>query len=125
MAKVLIAEDEAALRELIRVTLDSGRFEITAVEDGVSALAAARENPPDIVFLDWHMPGREGTDVCRELRTDPRTWGAKIVMVTAQGGADARRACLDAGADEVITKPFSPLQLLDIVVAVLGPDAFA
>ena len=121
--KILIAEDEASVRSLIRLTLDSGQTEIFEVEDGVSAIEVALRELPELVFLDWGMPGRSGIDVCRALRDAPATTGMKIVMLTARSEDSARKAGLEAGADDYITKPFSPIQLLDKLIEVLGPDA--
>lgn len=123
VAKVLIAEDEASVRSLICLTLDSGGFEILEVEEGTSAVLTARREHPALLFLDWAMPGKSGIDVCRELRADPLTSQIRIVMLTARSEEDGREAALAAGADDYITKPFSPLELLDKVSEVLGPDA--
>ena len=125
MAKVLIAEDDPSIRALIRLTLDSGRFEILEAQDGDSALDTARAERPDLLFIDWNMPGLDGVDVCRALRSEPGTVDTKIVLVTARVQAEERRRALDAGADDYITKPFSPLSLLDKVTEVLGPEALA
>src|SRR3954471_10036638 len=81
--RVLIAEDDDSLRALMRLTIDIGDLDIEEAEDGTAALAAARATPPDLVLLDWMMPGLSGLDLCRELRADPLTAGATIVMVTA------------------------------------------
>jgi two-component system phosphate regulon response regulator PhoB len=123
MAKILIAEDDGAIRSLIRMTLDSGHTEIIEVEDGTKALSLARSELPELIFLDWSMPGSSGIDVCRALRDDPDTAQIKVVMLTARTASGDRQTGLDAGADDYITKPFSPLQLLDKVTEVLGPDA--
>jgi two-component system phosphate regulon response regulator PhoB len=120
MAKILIAEDDAALRSLIALTLDSGGTRVVEAEDGTTALEVARREAPDLIFLDWSMPGRSGVEVCRELRDDPRTAAAKVVMVTARTDERDRQAGLDAGADDYITKPFSPVQLLDKANEVLA-----
>ena len=125
MAKVLIAEDDPSIRALIRLTLDTGRFEILEAGDGDSALDIARAERPDLLFIDWNMPGLDGVDVCRALRSEPGTAGTKIVLVTARVRPEDRRRALDAGADDYITKPFSPLSLLDKVTEVLGPEALA
>jgi DNA-binding response OmpR family regulator len=123
MAKILIAEDDRTVRSLIRLTLDAGVTEILEVEDGKSALEVAHREMPALIFLDWSMPGSDGIEVCRALRADPRTAEIKIVMLTARSEAEDRQAGLDAGADDYITKPFSPLELLDKVIEVLGPGA--
>ena len=123
MPRILIADDDPTMRSLIRVTLDTGAFEIIEVEDGVSAVTRAREFRPDLIFLDWSMPGRSGIEACKMLRADPKTAATKIVMLTARAQEDDRLAGLAAGADDFITKPFSPLALLDKVAAMLGPEA--
>ena len=123
MAKILIAEDDPTVRALIQMTLDSGASEILEVEDGKAALEVAHRDLPELIFLDWSMPGSDGLAVCRALREHPRTADIKIVMLTARSDAEDRAAGLDAGADDYITKPFSPVQLLDKVIEVLGPDA--
>jgi CheY-like chemotaxis protein len=123
MAKILIAEDDGAVRSLIRMTLDSGQTQILEVDDGSAALELARSELPELIFLDWSMPGATGIEVCRALRDDPETARIKVVMLTARSESSDREAGLAAGADDYITKPFSPLQLLDKVTEVLGPDA--
>jgi len=123
MAKILIAEDEASVRSLIRLTLDSGQTEIFEVADGTSAIEVALRELPELVFLDWEMPGQTGIEVCRALRAAPEAEGMKIVMLTARSDNRHRLAGFEAGADDFITKPFSPVQLLNKVIEVLGPDA--
>jgi CheY-like chemotaxis protein len=123
MAKILIAEDDGAVRSLIRMTLDSGQTQILEVDDGSAALELARSELPELIFLDWSMPGASGIEVCRALRDDPETARIKVVMLTARSESSDREVGLAAGADDYITKPFSPLQLLDKVTEVLGPDA--
>jgi DNA-binding response OmpR family regulator len=123
--RILIAEDDDSLRALIRLTIEVGNVEIHEVADGEAALADALSSRPDLVLLDWSMPGRSGLEVCRELRADARTSGATIVMITARAQEADRRAGFEAGADRYLTKPFSPLELLNTLRDVLGPDAIA
>ena len=123
MAKVLIADDQANMRQLVRLTLETGRFQIFEAPDGESALAVARREHPDLVFLDWTMPGLPGVDVCRALRDDPAHDGMRIVMLTARSQNEDREAARAVGADDYITKPFSPIELLEKVRDVLGPEA--
>jgi len=125
VAKVLIADDEEAMRALIRITLETGRFEIIEASDGASALALAREHHPDLVFLDWAMPAMSGLEVCKRLRADATTKDLLIVMLTARAQEFDRQGALEAGVNDYITKPFSPLQLLDKVRDALGPDSLA
>jgi two-component system phosphate regulon response regulator PhoB len=123
MQKVLIADDQANMRQLVRLTLETGHFAIFEAPDGDAALDLARREHPDLVFLDWTMPGLPGVEVCRALRDDPRFDGVRIVMLTARSQADDRETAREMGADDYITKPFSPIQLLEKVRDVLGPEA--
>jgi two-component system alkaline phosphatase synthesis response regulator PhoP len=123
MAKVLIADDQPNMRQLVRLTLESGHFEILEAPDGDAALAVARAERPDLLFLDWTMPGLAGVEVCRALREDPETAGMRIVMLTARSQDSDRLHAQEMGADDYITKPFSPIQLLEKVRDVLGPEA--
>jgi DNA-binding response OmpR family regulator len=123
MAKVLIADDQPTMRQLVRLTLESGHFEILEAPDGDAALTLARRELPDLVFLDWTMPGMAGVDVCRALRDDPATEGMRIVMLTARSQPSDRDHAREMGADDYITKPFSPIELLEKVRDVLGPEA--
>jgi DNA-binding response OmpR family regulator len=123
MAKVLIADDQPNLRQLVRLALESGHFEILEAPDGDAALAVARAERPDLLFLDWTMPGLAGVEVCRALREDPQTSRMRIVMLTARSQESDRLHAQEMGADDYITKPFSPIQLLEKVRDVLGPEA--
>ena len=123
MAKVLIADDQPNMRQLVRLTLESGHFEILEAKDGDAALEVARAERPDLLFLDWTMPGLAGVEVCRALREDPATAGIRIVMLTARSQDSDRALAEEMGADDYITKPFSPIELLEKVRDVLGPEA--
>jgi len=123
MAKVLIADDEPNMRRLVRLTLESGHFEILEAVDGDGALDVARRERPDLIFLDWTMPGVPGVEVCRRLRDDPATTSVPIVMLTARSQPADRQIARAMGVDDYITKPFSPIALLEKVRDVLGPEA--
>jgi DNA-binding response OmpR family regulator len=123
MAKVLIADDQPNMRQLVRLTLETGQFEILEAPDGDAALEVARAEVPDLLFLDWTMPGMAGVEVCRALRQDPATAGIRIVMLTARSQDSDREHAEAMGADDYITKPFSPIELLEKVRDVLGPEA--
>ena len=121
--KVMLVEDDELLRQLLRLTLNIGSVEILEAPDGETALEMARLEEPDVVFLDWTLPGISGLEVCRELRTESNDSDVKIVMLTAHTADDERRQGLEAGADDYLTKPFSPQQLLDKVSDLLGTKA--
>ena len=121
--KVMLVEDEDAVRLLLRLTLELGSVEIIEAHDGDTALERCFAELPDVVFLDWTLPGRSGIEVCREIRAQPATEHTTIVMLTARSGEEERRAGLAAGADDYISKPFSPEQLLDKLRELLGPKA--
>ncbi len=113
--RVLIAEDDDSLRMLMRIAIDVGGLDIVEACDGLTALELARQNPPDLVLLDWMMPGLSGLELCRALRADPVTSGALIAMVTARVLPQDRELAFAAGADHYIGKPFSPVALLEAV----------
>lgn len=118
---ILIVEDQADIRQLIRMTLEFGDFEIHEAADGESGLAAARRLQPDLVLLDVMMPGvLDGYQVCRALRQEADHRQIKIVMLTARGQADDLSMGEQAGADAYLLKPFSPLDLIDRIESMLG-----
>jgi DNA-binding response OmpR family regulator len=115
MSRILIVEDHADIRRLIRMTLDFAGHEgeIEEASDGEAGLRLARSFRPDVVLTDLMMPGSlDGLALCRELKADPLTRGAAVVMITARGGAVDRLAGIDAGARAYLVKPFSPLELI-------------
>jgi DNA-binding response OmpR family regulator len=114
-ARVLIAEDDDSLRTLIRLSVEVGEIDVDEAADGEAAMRLAHANPPDVALLDWAMPRMTGLDVCRALRADPRSAGAVIVIVTARVLTGDREQALEAGADHYLGKPFSPVELLDLV----------
>jgi two-component system phosphate regulon response regulator PhoB len=119
--KVMLVEDEDAVRLLLRLTLELGSVEIVEAPDGDTAVERCLAERPDVVFLDWALPGRSGIEVCREIREQLRSEDTTIIMLTARSGEEERRIGLAAGADDYISKPFSPEHLLDKLREVLGP----
>ncbi|MET0376274.1 MAG: phosphate regulon transcriptional regulator PhoB [Rhizorhabdus sp.] len=118
-AKVLLVEDDAALAELVSWHLEREDFEVERTGDGEEAILLARETPPDLVLLDWMIEGVSGIEVCRRLRRMPDTANVPIIMLTARGEEEDRIRGLETGADDYVTKPFSPRELLARVSAVL------
>ncbi len=118
MPTILIADDEAHIVELVRLTLEDGRVRVVEAHDGATALARAEALHPDLILLDIHLPDVSGLEVCARLRERGGP-AAKIVMLTAAAQeADVARG-LAAGADHYLTKPFSPVRLLSLVEALL------
>ena len=123
MPTVLIVDDEQHIRLLIEQTLeeleDDG-VELITARDGEEALDAVANQHPDLVFLDVMMPKRDGLDVCRTIKGDPATAGTTVMLLTARGQAVDREQGLAAGADDYLTKPFDPDDLLQRARTALG-----
>jgi two-component system phosphate regulon response regulator PhoB len=117
--KVLLVEDDAALAELVSWHLERDGFEVERTPDGEEALLLAAESPPDLVLLDWMVEGLSGIEVCRRLRRRTETANLPIIMLTARGEEEDRIRGLETGADDYVTKPFSPRELIARVSAVL------
>ena len=116
MKRVLIVEDQADIRKLIRMTLEFESYEIHEASDGAFGLRMASAVRPDIVLLDVMMPGEmDGLQVCQAIKSNPALASVKVVLLTARGQAGDREAGTQAGADEYLVKPFSPLQLIDTI----------
>jgi two-component system phosphate regulon response regulator PhoB len=121
MAKpsMLLVEDDAALAELLAYHFRREDFDVRHTPDGEEALLLAREAAPDLVLLDWMVEGLSGIEVCRRLRRAPETANVPIIMLTARGEEEDRVRGLETGADDYVTKPFSPRELVARVKAVL------
>jgi len=109
---ILVAEDDAATRALLRATLGRASYQVREVDNGASALAEINRRPPDVALLDIGMPQMDGLQVTRALRSTPATALLPIILVTARGRLEDKVAGLDAGASDFITKPFEPAELL-------------
>ena len=117
--KVLVADDEKALLLLIAATFSGDDcIQLLTARDGDEALRMCRQELPDVVFLDVRMPKLDGLQVCRQLKQDPQTRHLHIVILTAMAQKTDIEQGTDAGADDYLTKPFSPSKLLEIVDAV-------
>jgi two-component system phosphate regulon response regulator PhoB len=118
-AKLLLVEDDKALAELLIWHFERADFDVRRTGDGEEALLLAEEETPDIVILDWMIEGVSGLEVCRRLRRKSATANVPIIMLTARGEETDRIRGLETGADDYVTKPFSPRELLARVSAVL------
>ncbi len=113
MKTILIVEDQQEVRELIRVTLRSGDYDIHQASSGGEAVDLARSIEPDLIIMDIMMPGEiDGIEATRILRSGHKGPAPRIVMLTAKGQQVDRQAGMDAGADDYFAKPFSPLELI-------------
>lgn len=118
-AKLLLVEDDPALLELLEYRFRNEGYNVRATPDGDEALVLAAEDAPDLVILDWMIEGTSGIEVCRRLRRDKSTSHVPIIMLTAREAEDDRIRGLDTGADDYLTKPFSPRELMARVGAVM------
>jgi two-component system, OmpR family, phosphate regulon response regulator PhoB len=117
--RILIVEDEAPLVTLLRYNLEREGFAISEAADGEEALLRAKEDKPDLVILDWMLPHLSGIEVCRRLRRLPESRAVPIIMLTARGEEADKVRGLEVGADDYVTKPFSPVELIARVRALL------
>ena len=118
-AKLLLVEDDPALSELLEYRFSNEGYHVRCTADGDEALILAAEDLPDLIILDWMIEGTSGIEVCRRLRRDKKTAHVPIIMLTAREAEDDRVRGLEIGADDYVTKPFSPRELFARVVAVM------
>ncbi len=123
MARILVVDDESAIAELISLNLRHDGHEVRVASDSAQASAAVRDALPDLVVLDWMLPGESGVVLARRWRADARTKDLPIVMLTARGDERDLVSGLDAGADDYLSKPFSPPELLARIRALLRRKA--
>jgi two-component system phosphate regulon response regulator PhoB len=118
-ANILVVEDEPAIQELLALNLEHAGHHVLRARDAEQAGELVRHALPDLILLDWMLPGQSGASFARKLRQDERTKQVPIIMLTARGQEQDKVAGLDAGADDYVTKPFSPRELLARIKAVL------
>jgi len=128
MSRVLVVEDDPDIADLIVHALERAGYDASSVASGTDGLASVRARPPDLLVLDRMLPGMDGRDVCRALRADRQTAAVPVIMVTARAEETDRVTGRDLGADDYLTKPFSPRELVARVKALLRrvqrvPDA--
>ncbi|RDC59824.1 Alkaline phosphatase synthesis transcriptional regulatory protein PhoP [Alteripontixanthobacter maritimus] len=117
--KLLLVEDDPSLAELLEFRFEKEGYTVRVTPDGDEALVMAREELPDLVVLDWMLEGTSGIEVCRQLRRDKATAHVPVIMLTAREAEDDRIRGLETGADDYVTKPFSPRELVARVAAVM------
>ena len=118
-ANILVVEDEPAIQELLALNLEHAGHHVLRARDAEQAAELVRHALPDLILLDWMLPGQSGATFARALRQDDRTKQVPIIMLTARGQEQNKVAGLEAGADDYVTKPFSPRELLARIKAVL------
>ncbi len=121
---VLVIDDEEDLIELVRYNLEKDGFSVKGAADGETGLALAAAEHPDLIVLDVMLPGMDGLEVCRRLRSEPRTARIPMIMLSARGAESDRIVGLELGADDYVTKPFSPRELAARVKAQLRRLSF-
>ena len=121
MPRILIADDEPSLRLLVRATLSANKsFELIEASDGNEALSKVQKELPDLILLDVMMPGLSGFEVCERLKNDPKTKNITIIMLTAKGQQSDRDWAISVGTDYFLTKPFSPIELYNLIEKILS-----
>ena len=118
-ARMLVVEDEEALATLLDYNLSRVGYQVRLAQDGDEALLALEEEVPDLVVLDWMLPGVSGLEICRRIRSKPATRELPVIIVTARGEEEDRVRGLDTGADDYMTKPLSIAELVARIKAVL------
>jgi len=125
MKRILVVEDEHAIREMISFALKKAGLQFEEAADAEQALVAIASNPPDLVLLDWMLPGSNGVELARRLRREEVTAKLPIILLTARVEENDRVHGLEVGADDYITKPFSPRELIARINAVLRRSSAA
>ncbi len=117
--KILIVDDESSIRDMLRVALEMAEYDCLEASNAQEAHSQIIDEQPDLILLDWMMPGTSGIELARRLKRDEVTQNIPIIMLTAKGEEDNKIQGLDVGADDYITKPFSPRELVARLKAVL------
>ncbi len=120
MAKILIAEDERDIRDLVSFTLRFAGYEVVAASNGEEAVQLALQEIPDLILMDVRMPRMTGYEACQKIKTEPTVQHIPVVFLSAKGQEAEIRSGLEAGADEYLLKPFAPDQLTERVRSLLA-----
>jgi CheY-like chemotaxis protein len=123
MAKILVAEDERDIRDLIAFTLQFAGYTVVTANNGEEGLALARQEVPDLILSDVRMPKMTGYEMCRQIKAEPRTAHVPVVFLSAKGQDQEVQSGLAAGATEYLLKPFAPDQLLAKVAEILAKSS--
>ena len=123
MAKIVVADDDVDVRMLVTLKLEHSGHDVVGVENGLAALQACRDVRPDLMVLDLMMPGMSGLEACQAIRADPELAGTSIILLTARAQDTDVDAGMAVGADDYLTKPFSPRELASRVDSLLARGA--
>jgi two-component system phosphate regulon response regulator PhoB len=118
-ASIMVVEDETAVRDMLKLSLGRGGYQVVEASTAAQARGLLASERPDLILLDWMLPDVSGLELARTLKRDARTRGLPIILLTARGEEEDKVRGLDAGADDYITKPFSPRELMARIKAVL------
>ena len=118
-ARILVVEDEPAIREMTAFVLSQTGYTVLQAEDDAEARAHLANTPPDLILMDWMLPGTSGIELTRELKRDSMTQNIPVIMLTARGEEDDKVRGLESGAEDYVTKPFSPRELLARIKVIL------
>lgn len=118
-SKILVVEDEPAIREMVLFSLERAGFDVAQAGDAEEALLKLADDMPDLILLDWMLPGHSGLEFTRRIRRDEHTSKIPIIMLTARVEEEAKVLGLESGADDYVTKPFSPRELMARIKALL------
>lgn len=124
--KILVVEDESAVREMIQFVLEQSGYDVIGAENVDKAKERMADAPPDLILMDWMLPGVSGVEYTRELKQDPVTRDIPIIMLTARGEEDDKVRGLECGAEDYVTKPFSPKELaarIKVILRRVAPHA--
>ena len=117
---VLVVDDDPVIVRLLEVNFEMEGFAVRTAADGLEGLESAKARPPDVIVSDVMMPRMDGLQLVNELKADPATASIPVILLSAKAQADDVRAGIEAGADDYVTKPFEPLDLLDRVVKLIS-----
>jgi DNA-binding response OmpR family regulator len=118
---ILVIDDDPVIQKLLSVNFELEGFRVVAASDGPDGIQRATANPPALILLDVMMPRMDGVEVVRRLKADEKTANIPVILLSAKAQSGDITSGLEAGADDYVTKPFDPLELLDKVVALVGP----
>ena len=118
--KIMVVDDEPYIARVIKFKLEQEGYQVFSANDGITGLNKIKEDKPDLVLLDVMMPGLSGYEVCQKIKADAELSGIPVVILTAKGQERDREQGFNVGANDYITKPFSPNRLLELVKSIIG-----